>query len=87
MWLPPESHSLGLITSMEQGLSLTQCRQKSSAWLSLEHKPTPGGSAFPGQVGVSRQWGHMPTLAEVGAAPLESLMLAQERQHKPSQSR
>lgn len=78
MWLPPESHSPGLITSVEQGLSLTQCRQKSSAWLSLEHKPTLGGSAFPGGVGVSRQWGHMPTPAEGGAAPLESLTQAQK---------
>lgn len=69
MWLPPESHSPGLITSVEQGLSLTQCRQKSSAWLSLEHKPTLGGSAFPGGVGVSRQWGHMPTPAEAGGSP------------------
>ena len=66
---------------------LTPCVQKSSDWLSLERKSTPGGSAFPGLGYFQGSGVACPPLQRWGAAPLEWLTLVQERQYTHSQSR
>lgn len=49
----------------------------------LEHKPTPGRSAFGERVSVPTAVGSHAHPCRGGAAPLELLMVAQERQHTP----